>query len=243
MACNYTILKQEKSIRPHPNKLPLLFPPFSLLSPHVQNSLREKLIERKLHDGETLYLKGDPEHSIILVASGHVHLTLLGPDGHELIVDRVGPGQLLGETALIDPQARATSAVCVGNTCIWLLTRHHFHLLTDEPAVMAGVRQMYYDRCRKQLHLLESVALYRLESRLARHLLHQLEQSGTSIIDGVVVPIPDSQNHLATMINASRPKLNAQLQLWRRSGLIELGSNRLGILDVERLKICARSGC
>ncbi|MEN9864716.1 MAG: hypothetical protein RL748_306 [Pseudomonadota bacterium] len=241
MAFNCTISEQKDYFRPYANRLITLFPLFASLSHHAQNSLREKLIERKLQDGDTLYLKDEPENSIILVAAGHVHLSLLGPDGHELIVDRVGPGQLLGETALIDPQNRATSAFCVGNTCIWLLTRHHFHLLSNEPAVMATIRQLYFQRCRNILSLLESVALYRLESRLARHLLHQLEQSGACITDGVVVPIPDNQSHLATMINVSRPKLNAQLQQWRRSGLIEFGSDGLGILDVERLKICARS--
>lgn len=241
MAFNCTIFEQKECFRSHTNSLSTLFPQFASLSLHAQNNLREKLIERKLQDGETLYLKDEPENSIILVAAGHVHLSLLGPDGHELIVDRVGPGQLLGETALIDPQTRATSAFCVGNTCIWLLTRHHFHLLTNEPAVMSRIRQIYYQRYRNVLSLLESVALFRLESRLARYLMHQLEQSGADLIDGVVVPIPDNQSHLATMINASRPKLNAQLQQWRRSGLIEFGSDGLGILDVARLKICAQS--
>ena len=59
--------------------------------------------ERRLRDKDVLFLKHDPEDFIGLVLGGHLYTVLYGPDGRELIVNDIRPGEVIGETALIQP--------------------------------------------------------------------------------------------------------------------------------------------
>lgn len=216
-----------------------LFPILNALPTSTVDVLHEKLVERRLVDGETLFMKGQPESFIALIVSGRIHTMLFGPSGRQLVIESLGPGQLIGETALINFGPRTTSACSAGKTRLWVLPRHNFPLLNSDPAFMYRVSQLLCERLRHSSHLLESVTLYRLESRLARFLLAKVDEVGPAAHNGVEIPIPANQGHLAAMINVSRPKLNAQLQQWLRSGVICWQQDRLRILDIDQLKACA----
>ncbi|RCI69404.1 Crp/Fnr family transcriptional regulator, partial [Pseudomonas aeruginosa] len=54
--------------------------------------------------------------------------------------------------------------------------------------------------------------------------------------EGACATLPTNQSILAAMLNASRPKLNAQLQIWKREGLISCRNDRILINDLGRLR-------
>lgn len=82
--------------------------------------------ERRLRDKDVLFLKHDPEDFIGLVLGGHLYTVLYGPDGRELIVNDIRPGEVIGETALIQPNRRETSAYASGAASVLILHRRHF---------------------------------------------------------------------------------------------------------------------
>lgn len=53
--------------------------------------------ERRLRDKDVLFLKHDPEDFIGLVLGGHLYTVLYGPDGRELIVNDIRPGEVIGK--------------------------------------------------------------------------------------------------------------------------------------------------
>lgn len=194
--------------------------------------------ERRLQSGGVLFLKNDPQDFFALVVSGCVYAMVYGPDGRELIVNSFASGDVVGETALIDARQRDTMAFVCAPTHVLILRRHHFATLTAEPLFLNRLLALLCARLRDVAALIESVCLYRLESRLARYFLSAVDECGRIAPDGVVVPMPPSQSLLAAMVNASRPKLNAQLQAWRRSGLVSWaqGQGSLLITDVDQLR-------
>jgi len=195
--------------------------------------------ERRLRSGEVLFLKNDPQDFFALVVSGCVYAMVYGPDGRELIVNNFPSGDVVGETALIDDRRRDTTAFVCGPTHILILRRHHFGPLSAEPLFLNRLLALLCSRLRDVAALIESVCLYRLESRLARYFLTAVDECGLEAADGVVVPLPPSQSVLAAMVNASRPKLNAQLQAWRRSGLVSWKQGALLITDIDLLRTMA----
>jgi len=197
------------------------------------------VVERRLRDGEALFLKHDPDDFVALVVAGRVYTWLYGPDGRELIIDSAEPGEVVGETALVEPNRREAAAFACGPTRLLLLSRSHFPRLTNEPMFIQRLLMLLCDKVRKAAAFIESACLYRLESRLARYLVTAVDSHGRSEYGGVVVPLPPSQSNLAAMINASRPKLNAQLQTWRRDGLVSWTRDSLLIFDVEQLRSVA----
>lgn len=196
--------------------------------------------ERTLVDRELLYLKDDTLEFIALVVEGRVYSLVHGPDGREQIIGSVGPGQVVGESALITGHARECSTFASGPTRVLLLGRRHFAQLSQEPAFLRRLLMLMMVRLLKVIELLELVCLHRLESRLARFLLANLDEIDLALALPCV-SLPASQGLLASMLNTSRPKLNVQLQSWRRSGLISGKLERTVINDLDHLRRKASS--
>ena len=94
-------------------------------------------VRRRLRDKDVLFLKHDPEDFIGLVLGGHLYTVLYGPDGRELIVNDIRPGEVIGETALIQPNRRETSAYASGAASVLILHRRHFAPLIADTEFLA----------------------------------------------------------------------------------------------------------
>jgi CRP-like cAMP-binding protein len=72
--------------------------------------------------GEALCMEGDPAESMYIVARGELAVMLLAGDG-ALELGKVGPGALLGTSALFEENKRSASLVATAPTWVYELTR------------------------------------------------------------------------------------------------------------------------
>ena len=61
--------------------------------------------------GATICSKGDPGNSLFAVISGTVKISVSSPDGRNAILNLIGPGNIMGEIAVLDGQARTADAI------------------------------------------------------------------------------------------------------------------------------------
>ncbi|RMT90990.1 hypothetical protein ALP39_200151 [Pseudomonas marginalis pv. marginalis] len=202
---------------------------------HLLRYVATHMVERTLDDRELLYFKDDTLEFIALVVEGRIYSVVHGPDGREQIIGSSGVGQVVGETALIKDHGRESSTFASGPTRLLQLGSRHFALLFEEPVFLRRLLMLMMVRLLHAIELLELVCLYRLESRLARFLLANMGDIDLALTLPSV-SLPASQGVLASMLNTSRPKLNVQLQLWRRNGVISGNLERMVINDLEHLR-------
>lgn len=201
-------------------------------------------VERVLADQQVLFLKDAPAHFLALVLSGRIYHLLHNQEGRELIIDHSLPGDWVGESVLWEGHDRRDcTAVADGPTRVWVVSRTQFGPLISHPAVL---QRMFASVCRR-LHAhtehVETLCLHQLAPRLARHLLRMADaQPRLANVPGVWLHSP-KQSVLASMVNVSRPKLNAQLRSWQRIGLIHHQANVLHILDLDGLRRIADGKC
>src|SRR5205807_6265597 len=81
---------------------------------------------------EVIYLKGDPGTAFYVIASGRVKIALTSPDGKEIIIRRLGPGDFHGELALLDDQPRSADAIATEQSALLVLQRDGFRHFIDE---------------------------------------------------------------------------------------------------------------
>ncbi|TKC86018.1 Crp/Fnr family transcriptional regulator [Trinickia terrae] len=183
------------------------------------------------HRNRLLFFKGDPENFIAFVHRGHVYHTLHEPGGREIILDYTLAGGLVGESALLHPHGRSFNAELSPDCQVSLIHCQHFAPLQADPAFMMRIQQQLCGRLQQLSDFVESACLYRLEARLARHLLTRME--GSEQRD---VRLPANQSIMAAMLNVSRPRLSTLLQRWQREGLIRPHAHMLRIENPERLR-------
>jgi len=104
--------------------------------------LAEGATERFCDPGETIRAIDDPAENVYVVESGRVALVLPLPDGREIAVRDVGPGEVFGWMALVEPRRFVGTARCAHESAIVEVPARHLEaLFARDPAKGYSVMQ------------------------------------------------------------------------------------------------------
>jgi CRP-like cAMP-binding protein len=110
---------------------------------------------RTYRDGQTLFAAGDRADGGFVVAEGRVALTV---PGRADPVETVGPGGLIGETALIADGERSVTATALGPVAVIHIRRPLFRRMLEEyPDIARGLQQRFADRLQATTRALAGV--------------------------------------------------------------------------------------
>jgi CRP-like cAMP-binding protein len=184
-------------------------------------ALGEIAVPKSWASGATIFQRGDEGDGMIVVTDGRVRLSLLAHNGREISLKHAGPGEILGEIALLDGGPRSADATAMTRTHGSFVPRAGFQRLIDRrPGLLRAINMYLCQRLRDTNELVESLALLPIEAHLARFMLKQLALSAIEDEAEAGVSLAMPQSELAALIGASRPKLNRVLVAWEKSGLI-----------------------
>jgi len=187
---------------------------------------------RGFRAGETIFLKGDAAASMMVVIEGRVRISANSPDGKEVTLNVINPGEVFGEIALIDGDHRAADAVAAEATKLLVLKRSDFlPYLENKPGVALDLLKMLCQRIRVTSEQLEDFSFLDLRHRLAKRLLHLADLHGEAAEEGTVIGVHLTQSELGAMTGTTREAVNKQLRIWEDEGVIKLGRASVTVLD------------
>lgn len=93
---------------------------------------------RTLRAGETLFREHEPGHSAFLIESGRIRI-VVGQEESALTLADLGPGDLVGEMAMIDDAPRTATAIALGDAVLLVIDREHLadRVAQTDPVVRA----------------------------------------------------------------------------------------------------------
>ena len=210
-------------------------PLFSGLGQAAIDDLSGFCHKKQLASGETLFLKGDTGEAMYGVRRGQIRIETGTESGGRLMLNALGAGDLFGEVAVFDGQARTADAVAAEPTELFVLRRGDLMaFLERHPRVAVRLIELLCQRIRFISERMEEAVLSPLPARLARRLC--------ALADDFGAEVNISQEQLGVYVGAARESVNRQLQEWRRAGILDLGRGRILLVDVKRLQAQARSG-
>jgi CRP-like cAMP-binding protein len=184
-------------------------------------ALSEIAVDKSWAAGATIFQRGDEGDGMIVVIEGRIRLSLLAHNGREISLKHAGPGEIVGEIALLDGGPRSADATALTRTRGSLVPRAGFQRLVDRrPGLLRAINMYLCERLRDTNELVESLALLPIEVRLARFMLKQMALAAIDDETEGGLSLAMSQSELAALIGASRPKLNRVLVAWEKSGHI-----------------------
>ncbi len=195
---------------------------FSTLDPASLTALAATGIRKSWGAGSTIFQRGDQGEYLLALTAGRVRLSLGSPAGRELVLRHVGPGEIIGELALIDGESRSADAVAVEPTTAIVLPRARFLSATEAyPALGMAVARYLAALLRNTNYQMESIALYDLRMRLIRFILFTISQVHADDRDPApVLRLGLNQTDLSSILGASRPKVNMALQALIAEGVL-----------------------
>jgi CRP/FNR family transcriptional regulator, cyclic AMP receptor protein len=224
------------------NKLAVLrkHPIFSDLDPEAFDQLSRYAKHSTLKRGATIYSKGDPGNSLVAVISGTVKISVSSADGRSAILNLIGPGEIFGEVAVLDGQARTADCTANTNCEIFIIDRREFlPFVRSQPALAMKFIELLCTRVRWTSDQVEQVILQDLPGRLASALIrltekHKLAPGGRTIAV--------TQQEISEMVGMTRESINKQLRVWATRKWVRLEHGAIVVLDAEPLQALAEAG-
>jgi CRP-like cAMP-binding protein len=190
---------------------------------------------RSYGKGEVVFSQGELGDALYGVIRGKVRISASAPDGREVFLNLLKPGDTFGEIALLDGRERTATATATSASALIAIPRIHFvSLMHREPALAIHLVQLLCERIRWTSGWAEARSLMGVPPRLARRLLSLVQQHGNETKGGIQLTI--SQEELARFVGASRQVVNQQLQDWKAKRWVDLRRGRVTVVDARALQ-------
>ncbi len=186
---------------------------------------------RHVHKGEILFLLSEPGEVAYVVRSGAVSIVLNSPDGRELLINEMHPGEMFGELELLTRKTHSASAVARSNGELLVIPAEAFlRVLEEESQLVRRVLEFTAHRLQQTTKRLMALAFMDAQTRLARTLLALEEEER----DAGFVTV--SQEELASGSGLIRQTVAKALGEWRRNGWVLTGRGRIVVLNRKALE-------
>ena len=140
-----------------------------------------------------------------LIKEGQVKVTMISPEGKEIILSLLGPGDFFGEMALLDNEPRSATIIATEPLEIVTIWRSDFlHILSENFDITQKVLAELSRRLRSASNRIESLATMDVYGRLARFFLDAARDRGKVLDNGYVAVTRPTHQSIANMIGTSR---------------------------------------
>jgi len=195
---------------------------------------------RRAQTGAFFFHQGDPATALYVLITGHVRLIQVTPEGHQVLLRFVGPGQAFGSVAALDDQTYPVAAQAVGDcySLFWAGETMQ-HLMMSRPRIALNALHLLVGRARELQDRCRELATERVERRLARTLLRLARHAGQKVGEGVRINLPLSRQYLAEMTGTTLYTVSRILSRWEQQGLVQAGREQVIIRYPHGLVIVA----
>lgn len=195
---------------------------------------RESRLKR-VPKGTFLFFQTDLANAVYMVRKGTIAIRLENPDGRELVINEMGPGDCFGELGILTGEPRSTSAEAIIDSEVLLIPSTTFQfILEQEPRLTLHLLKITAQRLQKSSKREEALAFHDAQQRLARQLL---QQDRLAADKGYLTL---SQEELAQRAGLTRQTVTTILGRWRRRGWLLTGRGHIVLLNRHELNLLVK---
>lgn len=177
--------------------------------------------------GAVLFDENQPCQGFPLILSGSIRIIKAAPNGRELQLYRVVPGEscILTSSCLLGHTRYRARGVVEYALEMVLLPASAFHaLLGKSEAFRSYVFHLFSDRLTDLMQLVSAVAFQKLDQRLARLLVSKSH------------PIYTTHQALADELGSAREMVSRLLKGFAEQGWVKLGREQIDVTDAAALR-------
>jgi CRP/FNR family transcriptional regulator, nitrogen oxide reductase regulator len=193
---------------------------------------------KRFNRGEMLYLEGDPVERALLLISGSVKITQVGPKGLEVILRLCSPGDVLDTVSLFSSGRHYTTAQVIRGCRALVWDAGIFKDLVESIQVLhRNMIRFTSGHLRELEERFRELATERVAPRVARQLIRLHEQAGSP--QKVDVEIGLSRESIAQMTGTTLFTVSRLLSTWEQHGLVSSRRESVMVSDIRLLrKLC-----
>lgn len=166
----------------HLKKLPLI----RGLPDDVIREMAQQVTPHHLQKDTVLIRKGGTGNSVYIIQTGWVKISTVDADGEELVLNHCGPGEVVGEMALIDDEPRSAWVTTLSPVKALELKRDVFmNVLQQQPILALDVMRNFSARLRFSTAYIEKAIewSYRIAEGDYSFAMDQIKTAQSTIVD------------------------------------------------------------
>jgi CRP-like cAMP-binding protein len=209
---------------------------FAKLDSAALHEVRAAARTKAVAAGSTFFREGEPALGFFVLDAGSVKLTQLTPEGHQVVLRLIGPGDAFGGVAAFGGAAYPVTAEAVtdasalewrGEVMARLMERH--------PALALNALKFVAARLHELQVQYRQLATEKVERRIARALLRLVQQSGRRVEVGVLIDLPLSREDIAQMTGTTLYTVSRVISRFEADGILDAGRQRMLIRNPHGL--------
>lgn len=194
-------------------------------------------VPRTFPAGTRVFHEGDDSHACYIVKVGSFRVTREHSDGRAITLATLGPGEILGELAMLDGDKRSASAEAVVDGELLALPANDVRaLLARHPEIALKLVAGLVRRLRAANVRISRQSFQTVPSRVAGILAQLSREAAAEGGGNGEVTIRMNQTDLAQLAGTSRESVSRFLAELERAGVVRSGRGRVTVLDPPKLR-------
>jgi CRP-like cAMP-binding protein len=191
---------------------------------------------KPLEAGEVYFSEGDEAATFFVLTSGRVKLTQVTPEGHQVALRLIGPGDAFGGVGAFGGATYPVSAEAVEASVALAWTSDAMRQLFESESTIAlnalrFVSGRLHDLQRRYRQLMTE----RVERRVARALLRLVHDAGRRVDAGIEISFPVSRQDIAEMTGTTLYTVSRLLSRWEEQGIVHSGRQHIVLANAHAL--------
>lgn len=192
--------------------------------------LAERCMEQRFDRGEIIVLEGDPCPGLYFVVEGRVKVFKLSPEGRELILRVMGPGETFNDVPAFDGGPNPASVGGMEPSVIGLIPAAEIeHLVQEHPLVARHMLRLFAGRLRAFVDLVAELSLLSVEARVAKLVLVSSQNTDRT-------HLRITHQDMAAMVGTSREVVTRALRSLEDRGAIRREEGSIRVQDRRLLE-------
>lgn len=196
-----------------------------------------KFPKKVYQKSEYIYFPEDNADSVFFIDSGAVKIGTLTPDGNEMILAVLQPGEVFGELAITGSEMRNEFAQAVEDTSICIMDAEEAtKLMRDATGFYQFFKRLIGERIIYTQRRMQSLLFKDAKTRIAEYILDEAEKHGRHKKGQVTLRNYLTHQEIANFTGTSRQTVTTVLNEFREKGLIDFDRRNIIIKDIEKME-------
>ncbi|MBI2844181.1 MAG: Crp/Fnr family transcriptional regulator [Armatimonadetes bacterium] len=213
---------------------------FKGIDEDILEGIAPRFVCREYKRNEHIWLEGDDSDLFAIIRDGYVKIVKHSDVGKDILLELLGPGDVIGAVALLEGRAYPASAKTLDRTLLLVLSRDEFlDIIAQVPQIAAQALIAIGARLRHAHEMMKQLTVDCVETRIANVLLLLSSRAAEVSANRIVLRVRLTRRDIAEMVGTTLETTIRILSRWEKSGIVTREQGHIVILDMESLKILA----
>jgi CRP-like cAMP-binding protein len=192
---------------------------------------------RRVPKKEAVFSQGGTADEFFVLLHGHLKVVQTGPDGRQVIVRIVNPGELFGVAIALGRRDYPASAIAMEESIALVWPSSAWARIVERaPRLAINALQTIGQRVQEAHVQVREVSTDEVERRVAHLLLRIAKVSGQRPGGAADIEFPITRQDIAEMTGTTLFTVSRVISGWEQQGLIESGREKIAVKQPARLR-------